>query len=293
VERAEYLEAVQQSPWAFPAVDGCPNPPDAWVAAAWDTQAVQGSVLAEIVSDVSKTGDLFFAGTQDFWGRLSTALSTRQVVRLFRALRNESPHREAEFRPQFEQAFARHAAALPPPLTRREVAAALGLDDATAAEFLGVEPGGPDDTPLGYSYGLVSAEAFTEGRPEDHAPAEGGERFTIDQGADRALHRVFTQLGGPLRFAIAGDHCPQGSYDDLPDRAAAFSAWVTPGTVRQVAAALARLPRWRVIEVLRALDRWLVQYKEGRALYSAASDTVQAAYSAAAKKGAGLHILAG
>ena len=80
--------------------------------------------------------------TEEFLARLSAALRTSQVVALFRQIRDESPHREAEFRPQFERGFARHASALPPPLTRSEVVAALGLDEATAAEFLGESPEG-------------------------------------------------------------------------------------------------------------------------------------------------------
>jgi hypothetical protein len=144
-----------------------------------------------------------------------------------------------------------------------------------------------------YTFRLVPAEAFADGRPEEWAAAggDGTPPFTILRGADHALHRVFTQLGGPLRFAIAGDHCLHGNYDDPPGPDPVFSAWVTPDTAREIAAALARLARWRVIEVLRALDRQLVQHKDGRDLYSAAYDTVQAAYAAAARQGSGLRIL--
>jgi hypothetical protein len=59
---------------------------------------------------------------------LSGVLTTEQVVAFFHQIRRGSPHRESEFRPAFEQAFARHAAALPPPLTREEVIDLLGCD---------------------------------------------------------------------------------------------------------------------------------------------------------------------
>jgi hypothetical protein len=144
VERADYLEAVQRNSWTFPAVDGCPDPPPDWVAAAWDTEAVQRSIAHDMARDVSKNGELFCG--QEFLEALSASLSTGQVVRLFHTIRDGSPHREEEFRSQFERGFARHVAALPPPLTRQEVAAALGkfgFDEATAAELMGEEP--PDD----------------------------------------------------------------------------------------------------------------------------------------------------
>lgn len=138
MERADYLEAVQQDPWQFPAVEGCPDPPPEWVAAAWDTDAVQASIAHDLARDVSKNGEM--SRRQKFLAKLSAALSTEQVVRLFHIVRSESPHRESEFRPQFTRGFARHAKALPPPLTRPEVVAALGqlgLGEAESAELLG------------------------------------------------------------------------------------------------------------------------------------------------------------
>lgn len=148
MERAEYLEAVQENPWTFPAVEGCSDPPPEWVAAAWDTEVVQESIASDMAREVSKNGTMFCGDA--FLEGLSAALSTEQVVRLFRRIRDESPHRESEFRPEFVAGFAAHAAALPPPLTRDEVLSALvadfGLDIATAAELMGEQPPG-EDTP--------------------------------------------------------------------------------------------------------------------------------------------------
>lgn len=137
---AEYLKAVQENPWTFPAVDGCPDPPPEWVAVAWDTEAEE-SIAQDMARDVSKVGELCCG--PEFLAGLSAALSAKQVVRLFRLIRDPSPHREGEFRPQFEAGFAAHAAALPPPLNREEVMAALGglgFDESTAAGLMGDRP---------------------------------------------------------------------------------------------------------------------------------------------------------
>jgi hypothetical protein len=48
VELAEYLEAVQENPWTFPSVAECLDPPPEWVAAAWDTEAVQESIACDM-----------------------------------------------------------------------------------------------------------------------------------------------------------------------------------------------------------------------------------------------------
>jgi hypothetical protein len=140
--------AVQKNPWGFPAVDGCPNPPPEWVIAAWDINAVQTAVADDLARDVSKNGELLSG--QGFLARLSLALSTEQVVRLFRYIRDRSPHRESEFRPQFEAAFAAHSSALPQPQTRDQVMAALGVvgfDEAGAEALMREMPPDPEHEP--------------------------------------------------------------------------------------------------------------------------------------------------
>jgi len=274
MERSEYLAAIRLDPSVFPAVDGCPDPPPDWVAAAWETPAVQDAIVGSIARDVSKCGELSFACTDEFIARLAATLTTEQVVRFYHALRDESPHREAEFRTEFLAGFARHAAALPPALTWRALVAAIG-DDATAAELLGAEPG----KAAGYSFRLV--------------PAEPERTFHLHRGADHALHVVFARRGGPLRFAVAGEEVLHGDYDDPPGPDVSYAARVAPETARQVAAALAALPIWRVFELLRALDRRLLQYKAGRDLYTEAYRTVQGAYAAAASAGAAVEVRIG
>lgn len=147
MERADYLKVVQENPWQFSAVAGCPNPPQEWVRDAWDTKSVQESIASHMARDVSKNGEIL--DRPEFLEWLSAALSTEQVVRLFHLIRAWSPDRESEFRPQFEQRFARHADALPPPLTRQGVVAALvarGFDRGTA-ELVAYGPQPEEDIP--------------------------------------------------------------------------------------------------------------------------------------------------
>jgi hypothetical protein len=224
---SEYLEPVHENTWYFPVVDRCPNPPSGWIAAAWETKAVQETFADSIAEDVSKCGELLFARTEEFLALLSAALGIEQVVRLFHTIRDRSPHRESEFRRQFEQGFTRHAAALPPPLTRRELVAKF-KDDLMVVELLGEEAPGQNQGPVGYSYRLVAAKAFSSGWPQDQGNAEEGQQFLILHGAEYALSRVFSQRGDPLRFAVAGEYASHGSYDALPDADPRFSAWVAP-----------------------------------------------------------------
>jgi hypothetical protein len=147
----EYLRRLKVNAWRFPDLVGSPwerppgqgddpfaehpeetLPPAEWVAEAWESEEVQESVVGSLARDVGKGLPLSCAG---FLELLSAVLTTNQVVAFFHRIRNESPHRESEFRPAFERAFARHAAALPPLLTREEVIEALGFDPGEGEEF--------------------------------------------------------------------------------------------------------------------------------------------------------------
>ena len=99
---------------------------------------------------------------------------------------------------------------------------------------------------------------------------------------------MFTQLGGVLEFAIAVNAARTAATMPQPVRARCsprgsrrrpFGRWPR----------LAKVPRC-AIELLRSGSGVLVRHKAGRDLYSAAYDTVQAAYSLAARQGAGLKI---
>jgi hypothetical protein len=123
--REEYLQGIRDEPWGFPYVGGDSDlPPAEWVAEAWDLDEVQESVVdGGIVRDVGKLGQLWCS--RELLEVLDRSLRTEQVVGLFLAIRRSNPHREAEFRPGFERAFARHAHALPPPLGGSAARAAL------------------------------------------------------------------------------------------------------------------------------------------------------------------------
>jgi len=135
MELREYLEAINEDPWTFPAVEGCPDPPPEWIAAAWDTDTVQETIASDLAREVSKSGSLCCA--PEFLETLAEALSAEQVLQLFEMIRNESPHRESEFRPEFEAGFAEYVDLLPPPLTRGEVIELLGAEEMVALELLG------------------------------------------------------------------------------------------------------------------------------------------------------------
>ncbi len=134
----EYLKSVRKNPWSFPAVEGCLDPPADWTAEAWELVEVQGTVAYDMARSVSKNGELFY--NPGYLESLASALRTDQVIRLFLEIRRRSPHRESEFRPEFERGFAQHAADLPPSLTRQEVITALGLDEESAHHLLDDDP---------------------------------------------------------------------------------------------------------------------------------------------------------
>src|SRR3712207_3171364 len=104
MDRAQYIEAVADFPWKFPEVAGCDDPPADWAAAAWEAEAVQGTIVEEMRRYVSKVGSLM--RDRAHLAKMSAVLSTEQVVRLFEYIRADSPHRESEFRPEFERGFA-------------------------------------------------------------------------------------------------------------------------------------------------------------------------------------------
>src|SRR5262245_44499417 len=108
--KADYFERIQKYPWSFPSVEGCVSPPQDWITEAWELQGIQGSLVYEMANEVSKNGEMFCG--PEFLTNLSEALTTEQVVRLFMEIRDRSPHRESEFRSEFEAGFEKHLSAL-------------------------------------------------------------------------------------------------------------------------------------------------------------------------------------
>src|SRR5581483_9030925 len=135
---------------------------------------------------------------------LSEALTTPQVIAFYDKIRLRSPHRESEFRPEFERGFARHAAALPPPFTRRHAMWLLGIGPRAARWLLDGEPmsdglsGNPREVSMSieYSFRLVPATVFDAGPVEEqgYRPDSHAAEFTILRGAEYPLHRVFLGL---------------------------------------------------------------------------------------------------
>jgi hypothetical protein len=128
----EYFAAVRAWPWGFSL-----DVPAEWIAEAWDFPEVQGNLVAGgFVRDVSKTGSL--CHSQEYLESLADCLSTDQVRTFYLTIRDACATREEEFRPEFLIGFARHAHAIPPALTRDELAALLGFTPAEAKEYFRV-----------------------------------------------------------------------------------------------------------------------------------------------------------
>lgn len=137
VIKSQYIESLTASPWRFPEADGIADVPSDWAAAAWDIEAVRSPLVHELTRSVSKLGELGLDEKQ--LANMSDVLRTDQVVALYTALANDSPHRESEFRDEFARLFAKHASQLPPELKRDQIIERLGVDERTAAELLGEE----------------------------------------------------------------------------------------------------------------------------------------------------------
>jgi hypothetical protein len=116
--------------------------PPSWMAEAWCIDQVRENISYGLAKDVGKTGSL--CRTREYLSFLERALSVEQLVELFLYIRDEHgcALREPEFRPEFEAAFPKCVASLPPALRQ-------GL---LAKEFLADEsdegPPIPDEIPF-------------------------------------------------------------------------------------------------------------------------------------------------
>jgi hypothetical protein len=130
--KGEFLQRMREDPHGVPLpLDA--TPPE-WMAAAWEIDSVREANSYDMARTVSKMGELFY--TDEFLGLLGRSLSAERQVELFLGIRDNSPHRESEFRSRFEQMFPRSVPALPPPLTREEVIDMMGLDEKLAQHLL-------------------------------------------------------------------------------------------------------------------------------------------------------------
>jgi hypothetical protein len=130
----EYLALVRKSPWGGLGFRANPPVPVEWVREAWELPEIQGNVIpGGIVREVSKTGSLCL--DPGYLASLSATLTTAQVAQLYLTIRESCATREEEFRPEFLAAFARHAHAIPPALTRDEITARLGMTAEEAVRY--------------------------------------------------------------------------------------------------------------------------------------------------------------
>lgn len=135
MDRAQYMHEIASFPWRFPESPNCAHPPAEWAVAAWNLEAVYDAIAGTMARNVSKIGAM--AWDTPSLLKMTAVLQTAQVVRLYEHIRDRSPHRESEFRAEFEQSFSQHAASLPPPLTRDQIIEKLQIDEETARRLLG------------------------------------------------------------------------------------------------------------------------------------------------------------
>jgi hypothetical protein len=111
--REIFLHGIEEWPLGGIPLD---ETPPSWMADAWLIDSVREAISDEFARNVSKTGSLCY--TDEYLDFLQRALTVEQLVELFLYIRDEQGcgSREAEFRPEFEQAFPKCVAALPPPL---------------------------------------------------------------------------------------------------------------------------------------------------------------------------------
>ena len=122
-DQRRILRRLREYPLDFPAVDGVIPPAD-WVAEAWNVEDIREANLGDWQREVSKTGEL---NCRDEVLRVLSQLPGA-ITELYDRLRDSSPHREAEFRPQFERAL--DARILPRPLSRLRLVRKLGMETA-------------------------------------------------------------------------------------------------------------------------------------------------------------------
>ena len=120
----EYVALIRSWPLGWP---GPPDAPIEWAREVWELPDVRENVSYGLARDVGKTGSL--CRTDEYLGWFADILTEEQVVRLYLDIRDKHgcAPREVEFRSEFLAAFARHAHAIPPALTRGEIAELLGL----------------------------------------------------------------------------------------------------------------------------------------------------------------------
>jgi hypothetical protein len=137
----EFLRAWDSDPYGLPlpAVEI----PVSWMRAAWKIEAIRFTFLDLLGQNVNKRGRLGY--TEAFLNLLDRSLTRAQVHEIYRGLRDFEPHREREFREDFERGFPTKSDGLPPVRTDEQLVALLGPE---MADWLGVVPKGKDVSSL-------------------------------------------------------------------------------------------------------------------------------------------------
>jgi RNAse (barnase) inhibitor barstar len=130
--KEEYFALICADPWHFPNVEGHPPPPAEWAREAWELEKIQNNVVYDMAREVSKTGVIGYGARLV---SIAEVLTSDQVLRLFSTIRNCSPHRESEFRTEFEAGFPEHAPFLPSPVA--DSPDEIWLSDGRRIRFFG------------------------------------------------------------------------------------------------------------------------------------------------------------
>ena len=110
--------------------------PNEWIIRAWEESALfRENVTYEFSREASKNGDLDCL--EDSLRRLISILPISRSIELYHAIRNESPHRESEFRPTFERILGKEISDFPDPFTNDQLVDMFGED---IARELGIIP---------------------------------------------------------------------------------------------------------------------------------------------------------
>ena len=111
--------------------------PNEWIVRAWEESAAfRDNVTYGFSREARKNGDL--DSLEESLRHLISILPTNKSIELYHAIRNESPHRESEFRPTFERILGKQVSDFPPAFTNEELVGMLGEDGAR--EFGIVQP---------------------------------------------------------------------------------------------------------------------------------------------------------
>lgn len=138
---------------------------------------------------------------------------------------------------------------------------------------------------------LISPKAYSAmvKYPQNADVSLEGRRYDIDK-AFSEFHEVFILWGDPLRFAIEGEFCPYGNFQE--NDTGMNDGFVSPSLAARIAKELTKLPFKKVSEAVRKRWRKLdLRYPDDEDEFlSHHFATLKEAYAAAAEQGMAVHI---